>query len=520
MGEIGLRVGPFEIVEEAEAPEPGRFFLARRVGETRRQPTEVLVKLPGEDGHPDRAGLAAEFERLRVLADGRVPGPVGYFEGVGALAISRVQGLPLARLVPEPEERRLAVGLATWLDVAVDIAETIHNAHNKGMVHGHLDPHHLWIAADGRLWVWGFGPGPTVDAAPPWLPPERAQQLAPTASTDQWSLAALLVGVLVGAPPWGGPEPRAQALLGTTESWLDPVARAWPGLARVLRKMLDPAPGHRYPTIQSARQELLAQLRLASGVSERRTIGSWVASVSGQPIPDDADADTSERALLDPVEAMDDEATMMVDPAQLQREIDALRASRSAEPSPVRDEGPEREAPDPGPAQSTWPGSHDEAAADQEHTVMFSDRAFHDDPIRPEDVEHDTDMNRRLDEGIIHEDDEDSMVRTMDRSAVPFRGEVHEPSGVGLPPLDLPIDDPTAERYQVPMYVDDDEESGPYHRPIDIAEIDTAPNESLHGVPSPLPLPPRPLSPPEKLASGLLVTLAALVLVWALVQAL
>ena len=58
MSMLGLRVGPFEIVERVRVPEPGEWFRARRAGMTRRQPNEVLLRmLPPDASVEARAAL-------------------------------------------------------------------------------------------------------------------------------------------------------------------------------------------------------------------------------------------------------------------------------------------------------------------------------------------------------------------------------------------------------------------------------------------------------------------------------
>ena len=94
MSMIGLRVGPFEIIEPAAVPEPGDWYRARRTGMTRRQPAEVLVKLLSPDAEgPERARLQSEYDNLRAMEDARVPAAISLFEGIGALAIDAPDGV-------------------------------------------------------------------------------------------------------------------------------------------------------------------------------------------------------------------------------------------------------------------------------------------------------------------------------------------------------------------------------------------------------------------------------------------
>ena len=60
MSVIGLRVGPYEIVEAAEVPETGSWYLARRTAYNRKQPSEILVRLMDHDAD------VAFHEKLRM----------------------------------------------------------------------------------------------------------------------------------------------------------------------------------------------------------------------------------------------------------------------------------------------------------------------------------------------------------------------------------------------------------------------------------------------------------------------
>src|SRR5262249_54445169 len=100
MSVLGLRVGPFEIERPARVPLPGDWYVARRVGISRKQPAEVLVRILPDDAPAEaRAALQRGFEILRSLDDPRVPAPIAFYEGSGALAIDLVDGSALSELV-------------------------------------------------------------------------------------------------------------------------------------------------------------------------------------------------------------------------------------------------------------------------------------------------------------------------------------------------------------------------------------------------------------------------------------
>lgn len=278
MSVIGLRVGPFEVESEVAVPEPGRWYRAVRTGLTRKQPAEALVRVLGPEATPaERQELQRAFENLRTLDDARVPAPIAYYEGIGALAVACVEGAPLDRLVEARATDALPMSPGTLLDIALELAETLQHAHHKGRWHGHLWPGVVLLGADGKLWVWGFGPGHESDPPEAWLPPERARGLAGTPALDQWSLGAFIASLITGKAPWSGADPRADARRGDPEGIVGPIESQWPALGRLLRKMLDPQPESRFPSLQPVRQDLLALARKAGGTSERHKLGGALA---------------------------------------------------------------------------------------------------------------------------------------------------------------------------------------------------------------------------------------------------
>lgn len=272
MSVIGLRVGPFEISSPATVPEPGSWYVARRVGITRRQPHEVLVcLLPPDADAGARAQLQKRYEVLRSLDDPRLPSPVALYEGTGALALSATQGVALSELVARRRSGELAMSPSTLLDVALELSEAIQHSHHRGQQHGHLQPDSIWIGADGGLCIWGYGS--ETDVPEPWRAPDSSRG----PHTDQWSLGALLAGLVSGHPPWRGEDPAEQRRRGDAADAVSLIEAQWPALGRLLRRMMSRNPDNRFPNLHPVRQELLALARKAAGTSDRRAIGALLA---------------------------------------------------------------------------------------------------------------------------------------------------------------------------------------------------------------------------------------------------
>ena len=277
MSAIGLRVGPFEITRSAVVPEPGRWFVARRSGITRKRPEVVLVKLPTED-----ESLLAEVQRLDRLDDPRIPKLVAFYEGSGAMAIDAPLGTTLTTLVTSRRDQ-LEMTPATVLDLALELVEAVHHANTRGIVHGHLAPDNIALSASGDLTVWGLGPDPSSPTSPQWVAPERERGEPAGPKTDQWSIGAIIAALITGHPPW---RTTSAARRGDVDPAVTPVETQWPALGRLIRRMIDPNPLNRFDDLRPVRQELLALARRAGGTSDRRAFGARFAAPSPTPPPE------------------------------------------------------------------------------------------------------------------------------------------------------------------------------------------------------------------------------------------
>ncbi|MFK7927305.1 MAG: protein kinase, partial [Myxococcota bacterium] len=276
MSAIGLRVGPFEICEEAAVPGPDSWYRAERTGLSRRQPSHVLVRLLGPSPTSRELSSAQRhFDVLRSLDDRRFPKAVALYEGSGALAVEAVPGLPMSHIVEARLLGDVPMTPATVLDLALEMTEAMAHAHGKGAHHGHLSAESVTLGVDGRVLVWGMG---EFDGRPPftWLAPELARGEQTSDQTDQWSLGALIVAMVTGRSPWNATSASSAPAAGQIEEFVGPVARQWPALGRLCRRMLDANPQLRFPSLHPVRLELLGLARRAGGSSDRRALGAWL----------------------------------------------------------------------------------------------------------------------------------------------------------------------------------------------------------------------------------------------------
>ena len=144
----GERFGPYEILAPLGAGGMGEVYRAKDVKLDR----EVAIKiLPGPVAQdPERL---ARFQReARVLASLNHPNIAqiyGFEESgnVRALAMELVPGSILSRPLP----------IETALKYALQIAEALETAHEKGITHRDLKPANIMVTPDGIIKLLDFG---------------------------------------------------------------------------------------------------------------------------------------------------------------------------------------------------------------------------------------------------------------------------------------------------------------------------------------------------------------------------
>jgi serine/threonine-protein kinase len=246
----------------------GVVYHARQVALKR----DVAVKMILAGGH------AGEQERKRFLAEAEViasiqhPGVVQVFDygtqdGLpyfvmefcpgGALA-DRLNGKP----IPEADAARLVASLA----------DAVHAAHEKGVVHRDLKPGNVLLTADGSPKVADFGLARQADGSrltatgaimgtPAYMAPEQARGLkAIGPAADVYALGTILYECLTGRVPFKGETSHDTMMRVISEEPFSPRALT-PGVSRDLEavclRCLQKDPARRY----GSAKELAADLR-------------------------------------------------------------------------------------------------------------------------------------------------------------------------------------------------------------------------------------------------------------------
>ncbi|ROO86442.1 serine/threonine protein kinase [Actinocorallia herbida] len=143
--------------------------------------------------------------------------------------------------------------------IAADLAGALDRAHLVGIVHGDVQPDHVWVTADGRGVLTGFGCGATTRAhdaslvgTPGYTAPEQTAKPAPAA--DLWSLGATVYLAVEGTSAFPGDDPMS-VLSAVLAAEPRPPERAG-DLAPVLLDLLAKDPAKRPPEVSATLDRL------------------------------------------------------------------------------------------------------------------------------------------------------------------------------------------------------------------------------------------------------------------------
>lgn len=225
----GLQIGPFQILERIGGGGMGQVYRATdtRLGRDvaiKVLPTGALRDSGGLERFRREARAASALSHVNIcpLYD------IGEYEGQPFLIMELLEGQSLKeRLIRGPLPPQEAVALA------VQIADALHAAHAKGIVHRDIKPGNILLVAQGQAKILDFGlakllserkrqeAGP--DVPPPvaageatitipgrtmgtvaYMSPEQARGEAVDERTDLFSLGVTLYEMATGARPFAG----------------------------------------------------------------------------------------------------------------------------------------------------------------------------------------------------------------------------------------------------------------------------------------------------------------------------
>jgi serine/threonine protein kinase len=244
-------VAHYNLLEQLEPSGPGDLYRARdtKAGRT------VAVRLLPADFTTDRAALINQARGLTSLSHPNVTTlfDVGEHEGRVYFAFEFQKGQSLrAEAAGRPMNVRRA------MEIAIQIADAVADAHAAGFVHGGLSPESIVISAKGRAKIpafelaaqGGFDHTGREARLRDYESPEEANGQPPDDRSDIYSVGAILYEMLTTRRPMhrGASAPSASSPKVPKE------------IDAVVLKALAPNPASRYQTAVALAGELRASI--------------------------------------------------------------------------------------------------------------------------------------------------------------------------------------------------------------------------------------------------------------------
>ncbi|MFF4888988.1 serine/threonine-protein kinase [Micromonospora chersina] len=191
------------------------------------RPVAVKVLLPALVSDPD---FIARFRaEARIMASLRHPGVVQVFDcGEDELPNGgRADYLVMEFVAGEPLSRRIeAAGqleVGETMSIVAQVAQALHAAHTRGIVHRDVKPSNLLVQDDGTVVLVDFGVArstnvtsiTSTNAVPGtalYMAPEQAAGRPVSGATDVYALGAVAYCCLTGTPPFTGDNPLQVAV--------------------------------------------------------------------------------------------------------------------------------------------------------------------------------------------------------------------------------------------------------------------------------------------------------------------
>ncbi len=298
----GARLGPYEVVAPLGAGGMGVVYRAR---DTRLGREVALKLLPvGFADDPERhARFEREAKLLAALNHPHIAVLYGleHLDGQHALAMELVEGEGLNERIA-----RGAVPVDEAIPIALQIADALEAAHEKGIVHRDLKPANVRVRADGTVKVLDFGLAkaweeqaggsdpafsPTITGhhtragvvlgTAAYMSPEQARGKAVDKRADIWAFGVVLYEMLTGRRAFEGEEITdvLASVLRQEIDWTALPADVPERLRWLLERCLDRDSRRRLRDIGEAR------LALGGAADISRSGAALVSSASPAPFP-------------------------------------------------------------------------------------------------------------------------------------------------------------------------------------------------------------------------------------------
>jgi len=259
---IGTQLGPYEILSAIGAGGMGEVYQAHDTKLGRDVAIKVLPEAFAHD--PERLSrFQREAKMLASLSHPNIATIHGleHSNSTHFLIMELVSGETLAERI----KRDRAVPVEEALKIAVQIAEALESAHEKGIIHRDLKPANVKVTPEGKVKVLDFGlakafagdaanddpsNSPTLSLAATmhgvilgtaaYMSPEQARGKAVDKRTDIWAFGCVMYELLCGRPAFEGEDITEilAAVVKTEPDWSRLPESTPPAIRVLLRRCL------------------------------------------------------------------------------------------------------------------------------------------------------------------------------------------------------------------------------------------------------------------------------------------
>ena len=322
----GTKVSHYRILEKLGAGGMGEVYLAEDLKLGRK----VALKVLSEEYTTNKDRLHRFEQEAAAASNLNHPNiltihEVGTDDGRHFIATEYIDGVTLRR---KAAEAPLEIGQI--LDIAIQVASALEEAHSAGIVHRDIKPDNLMVRRNGYVKVLDFGLAKlteTVDRSPldqdaatrvlvqtdagvvmgtsHYMSPEQARGKPVDARSDIWSLGVVIYEMVAGRTPFSG-ETSTDVIVAITQKEPPPLARFAPSVPAeldwIVNKALRKDREERYQTIKELltdlrrlKQRLEFEMELERSSSPGIVTKSTVSTVAAPTIQDRA-VPTAEKA--------------------------------------------------------------------------------------------------------------------------------------------------------------------------------------------------------------------------------
>jgi serine/threonine protein kinase/Tfp pilus assembly protein PilF len=261
---IGKTISHYKIIEEIGRGGMGTVYKAE---DTKLKRIVALKFLPELGDERQRLRFTREAQAAAALDHPNICSvhEIEEAEGYTFISMTYCEGNTLKQLA-----ERGNLGLKEILDIVIQIAQGLVDAHDKGIVHRDIKPANIMVSDKLQARIMDFGLARLEDQIGVtrtgsavgtilYMSPEQMRGDAVDSRSDIWSLGVVLYELVTGVHPFHG-EYEASTIYAILNNSPDPIEKRVPdvpdGLSRILDRALNKESERRYQRIDAMLEDL------------------------------------------------------------------------------------------------------------------------------------------------------------------------------------------------------------------------------------------------------------------------